>query len=70
MIMVTIMIMVCDESDVGINDGNEANGGDSLSKIDRDDDADSGGVNSKDGGSVDGNVFRIWCVNGKGAQST
>ena len=51
---------------VDINDGNDTNDGDCMSKTDCNDDADGGGGNSHDDGSVCGNgIFGKWCVDGK-----
>ena len=56
-----------DDGVVDINDGEDANGGDSMSKADRDDDADGGGGNSNDDGSADGDgIFENWCVDREG----
>ena len=47
---------VDDESFVDINEGNEATGGNGMSKADRDDDANGGNVNSSDDGGVNGKL--------------
>ena len=46
---------VDDGCDVDINDGNDFNGDDGMSKTNRDDDADGGSGNSHNDGGVDGN---------------
>ena len=59
--------MLNDDGGVDINDGNDANGGESMSKADCGDDADGSGGNSNDDGSVDRDgIFGKWCVDGKG----
>ena len=57
-----------DDAAVDVNDGNVANGGDSMSKTDCDDDeADGDDGNSNDGDdSTDGDgIFENWCVDGE-----
>ena len=52
---------VGDNGDVAINDENDANVCDGMSKTDRDDDADGGGNNcNNDSGVVGNGVFDIW----------
>ena len=59
---------VDDDGVVDINNGNNANGGDRMSRADCDDDADGGGSNSNYDGSADGDgIFEKWCVDGKGS---
>ena len=60
---------VDDDDGVNINDDNDANGGDSMSKAEYHDNADDGGGNSNNDGSIDGDVlFGDWCVDGEGGE--
>ena len=55
-----------DNDGVDINDGNAANGGDSMSKTHCDDDADGGGNSNYDGITDGDGIFENWCVDGEG----